>query len=320
MKTRFNLGETIASQRRILFVCEYPYEVQEVDLGDIAAADTFTLTYKGQTTGAISQAADMSSAIVTALEALSNIEVGDVTVTKQSGVQVYDVALGGTLIGAGIGLLSITPTGFTDGGVTRTAYAGSPATGLTFVAADIQISKNGGADANSAGSVTEIGYGRYYYEATLAELSTRGTLSLVTVRTDIATTFPTVEVEARLLRSFTAQAGTASSVTADAAASATSDYYLPCTLTPVAGTGALQGPRFATAYNGVTKVFTTTPEWTVLPDSTTEFEVERSLPMASLDEVAATVSPEVLSDLTGGGSINVTNGVVDAALVPRRSS
>jgi hypothetical protein len=321
MRTRYNLGETVASQRRILFVCEYPYEVQEVDLGDIGAADTFTLTFKGQTTGAISQAADMASAIVTALEALSNVEAGDIVATKQAGVQVYDVGLGGSLIGPGIGLLSITPTGFTPGSVTRTAYVGSPATGKTFVAADIQVSKNGAADANSAGSVTEIGYGRYYYQATEAEFNTRGVLSLVTVREDLAVSFPTVEIVAGVLRSGTAQDGTSASITLDAAASAVSDFYLPCTVAIRAGTGAGQGPRFATAYNGVTKALTITPEWTVIPSSDSEFELSPALPMASVDEVATAVAPEVTADLTGGVTISVnSDGAVEAVLSPRRSS
>jgi hypothetical protein len=322
MKTRYNLGEAVASQRRILFVCEYPHELQEVDLGDIGASDTFTLTYKAQTTGSISQSADMTAAIVTALEALSNVEDGDVVVTKDGGGQVYYVGLGGTLIGAGIGLLSVSPTGFTPGGVTRLGYAGSPATGLTFAAADIQISKNGAADANSAGTVTEIGYGRYYYVATVAEMDTRGVLSLVTVREDIAVSFPTVEIAAGVLRSCVAQSSTTTSVQIDAAASSTSDFYLPCVVTPVAGTGAGQGPRFCTAYNGVTKTFTTTPEWTVLPNDTTEVEVISSIPMASADDVAAAAGDDAQGKIISGATpLNVNaSGAGDAVLAPRRSS
>jgi hypothetical protein len=299
MKTRFNLNETLAAQRRIFFVCEYAGETQELDLGDIGAGDSFTLTWEGQTTGAINQSADMAAAIDTALEALSNIEAGDILVTKNSGEQVYKIQFVGTLTNTSIALLSVSATGFTAGGVTRLGVAGAPATGLTFAAADLQVSKNGAGDDNSNGSVTEIGYGRYYYEATQTELNTRGTLSLVSTRTDIAVVFPTIEVVYDVLRSGTAQAGTASTITLDASASSTSDFYLPCTIRILAGTGAGQGPRFATAYNGVTKVLTVTPDWAVTPDSTSEFELYPSLPMASLDEVVDDVSTQVTSDLPG---------------------
>jgi len=50
-------------------------------------------------------------------------------------------------------------------------------TGLSFAAADIQVSKNGAAEGNSAGADTEIGGGDYFYEATLAEFDTLGMVS-----------------------------------------------------------------------------------------------------------------------------------------------
>lgn len=294
MKSQYVVNETIAAQRRILFVCEWADERQEVDLGDIGSGDTFTLTYKGQTSGAINFAADMSSAIVSALEALSNVEAGDVTVAKGTG-HVYTVTLGGSLRPTGIGLLSLSPTGFTPGGVDRLNYAGSPALGLTFAAADIQISKNGATDANIAGSVTEIGYGRYYYEATLGELDTPGTLSLATTRTDIATVYPTVEVVTGILRSCLAQTGNSltTEIMLDSAASSTANFYLPCTVEIVAGTGAGQGPRFATAYNGVSKVMSITPEWMVIPDNTSRVLVRPSIPMIAESDLLNSLGDEV---------------------------
>lgn len=56
----------------------------------------------------------------------------------------------------------------------------TPITGAaaSFVAADIQVSKNGGTETDSAGTVSEIGGGEYYYEATAAELNTEGFLVL----------------------------------------------------------------------------------------------------------------------------------------------
>ncbi len=63
------------------------------------------------------------------------------------------------------------------------AYA--PKTGLTFSAAEIQISKNGAAEVNSAGTVVEVAGGAYYYQATLAELDTVGFISVRPVKVDV---------------------------------------------------------------------------------------------------------------------------------------
>lgn len=52
----------------------------------------------------------------------------------------------------------------------------TPETGLTFAAADIKIKKPGVAEANSAGTVTEVGRGIYEYYPTAAELNTPGIL------------------------------------------------------------------------------------------------------------------------------------------------
>lgn len=51
-----------------------------------------------------------------------------------------------------------------------------PQTGLIFSVpgSDIVVSKNGSADANSLGTVGEIGSGDYYYEAAQAELNVQG--------------------------------------------------------------------------------------------------------------------------------------------------
>lgn len=55
----------------------------------------------------------------------------------------------------------------------------TPQAGLTFSVSEIQIS-TGGAQTNSAGSVTEIGNGSYAYIFTQAECTTNGMLSLRT--------------------------------------------------------------------------------------------------------------------------------------------
>lgn len=51
-------------------------------------------------------------------------------------------------------------------------------TGQTVTGAEVQVSKNGGAFVNGAGSVVEVGGGAYYYEATAGEVDTEGFLIL----------------------------------------------------------------------------------------------------------------------------------------------
>lgn len=58
----------------------------------------------------------------------------------------------------------------------------TPTTGLTFSAGDIKVTKNGAAEANHAGTVTELTGGRYYYQATEAELDTLGFLMVAFVK------------------------------------------------------------------------------------------------------------------------------------------
>jgi hypothetical protein len=54
----------------------------------------------------------------------------------------------------------------------------TPMLSQTIAAAELRVSKNGAAEANRAGSITEIDGGLYDYEATQAELDTEGYLTL----------------------------------------------------------------------------------------------------------------------------------------------
>lgn len=70
----------------------------------------------------------------------------------------------------------------------------TPETGVVLGAADIQVSKNGGAEANSAGVVTEVGAGLYYYEFTAAELDTLGFITARVVKAGVRTFVAAVQV------------------------------------------------------------------------------------------------------------------------------
>lgn len=93
-------------------------EVQTLELNDIGAGDTYTLTHGGTTTGTITYAADSSAAIKTALELLASITTVTVTSTDDD---TYPVTFSGVDGGKNMGPITITgATGFTPTGVTET--------------------------------------------------------------------------------------------------------------------------------------------------------------------------------------------------------
>lgn len=96
-------------------------EVQVITITGGPTGGTFTLTYGGQTTAAIPYNA-AAGAVQAALEALSNIAPGDVTVTGAAGGP-YTITFTGTL--AGTNVAQITATASLTGG---TSPAITPAT------------------------------------------------------------------------------------------------------------------------------------------------------------------------------------------------
>lgn len=106
------------------------------------------------------------------------------------------------------------------------------------------------------------------------------------------------------VRSNTAQAGGASTITLDASASATTDFYVGLVVLTTGGTGAGQS-RTITAYNGTTKVATVDSAWATNPSSDTTFSLlpsgaAGSAPSAAT--IADAVWDEVLSGHLTGGS------------------
>jgi len=70
----------------------------------------------------------------------------------------------------------------------------TPETGITFAAGDIKISKNGAAEGNHAGTVTELAGGLYYYEAASGEVDTAGFLTARFTKTGVRTFVAAVQV------------------------------------------------------------------------------------------------------------------------------
>lgn len=96
-------------------------EVQTITQGG-SGLTSYTLTYAGQTTASIAQAATAAT-VQAALEALSNIAVGDVTVTGSAGGP-YTVTFGGNLANTNVAQMTATPTGGTGTVTIATTTAG----------------------------------------------------------------------------------------------------------------------------------------------------------------------------------------------------
>lgn len=110
---------------------------------------SFTLTFGGQTTASIPQAATAAQ-VQAALEALSTIGVGNVSVTGSAGGP-YTVTFIGTLGGTDVGNVTTTPTGGTGTVTPAVATAGNLTTvALTTVACDTE-----GEVVASSGTLTQ---------------------------------------------------------------------------------------------------------------------------------------------------------------------
>lgn len=101
-------------------------EVQTVTEGG-SGLTSFTLTYSGQTTGSIAAAATAAT-VQAALEALSNIGAGNVSVTGSAGGP-YTVSFQGTLADTNVAQMTATPTGGT-GTVTVATQTGGGTEGV----------------------------------------------------------------------------------------------------------------------------------------------------------------------------------------------
>ena len=110
------------------------------------------------------------------------------------------------------------------------------------------------------------------------------------------------ETGLQTVRSNTAQAGASGTITLDASASATTDFYAGAWVSLTGGTGVGQ-IRLITAYNGTSKVATIAPNWATAPDNTSTFAV---ISAAHLAGVQGNVTGSVAS-VTGGVTVTTNN-------------
>lgn len=99
-----------------------------------ATGGTFTVTYDGQTTGAVAYNA-AAGTLEDALEALSNLAPGDVEVTKAGSV--FTLTFGGTLAKTNVAAVTTNAASLTGGASTATVATSTPgAAGATSIAVD----------------------------------------------------------------------------------------------------------------------------------------------------------------------------------------
>lgn len=144
---------------------------------------------------------------------------------------------------------------------------------------DSELSQDCGTFADATNEATEIATssGMYYLDLIATELDTKSTSVIVKTATAGAKTTPVVLYPKRLpvIRTGTAQAGGASSITLDSGASAIDDYYTGCyvNITNNSPSNALGQARKITAYVGSTKVATVEGTYGTNPSSASTFEV-----------------------------------------------
>lgn len=138
-----------------------PSEVQTITITGTATSGSYTLTFSGQTTAAIAWNAT-ATAVRTALEALSNIEVGDVTTTggphpgtpvvvtfagQYAGTDVTAMTATSSLVGTGPG---VTVTTTTPGGTGNAIGWRAPEVNVTPVANGVAVECLGNAILDNA--------------------------------------------------------------------------------------------------------------------------------------------------------------------------
>ena len=194
---------------------------------------------------------------------------------------------------------------------------------------DSELSQDQGTFADATNEATEIATssGVYYLDLIATELDTKSTAVIVKTATAGAKTTPMVLYPKRLpaIRTGTAQAGAATTITLDSGASAVDNYYNGCyvNITNNSPANALGQARLIVGYVGSTKVATVEAAWGTNPSSASTFEI---LAPETVNVVAwagtAVADPNTVGypvgtvkDGTGTGEIDTTSGGVLVAAI-----
>lgn len=115
---------------------------------------------------------------------------------------------------------------------------------------------------------------------------------------------------AGVVRGGTAQAGAGTTITLDASASSTNDFYKGCLIYPVSGTGANQGPRTIITYGGGNKVATVDRAWATNPNNTTVFVIIPANSPALTTALAVTAAVSKVVIFSGTAQTGSTSNTI----------
>lgn len=204
---------------------------------------------------------------------------------------------------------------------------GDLVTGATGL--DSELSQDQGTFADATNEATEIATssGMYYLDLIATELDTKSTTIIVKTSSVGAKTTPIVLNPVRMpqLRTGTAQAGAATTITLDSGASAADNFYNGCyvNITNNSPSNVLGQARCIVSYVGSTKVATVCSAWGTNPSSASTFEI--LLPGAAgvvawagaavVDPNTAGYPISTIKDGTGTGEIDTTSGGVLVAAI-----
>lgn len=224
-----------------------------------------TTTYEVQIT-------DMAVNVMRALRPTVDQRTLDVASTGEAGVDFSNI--NGTLDAAEIGSGAITAAKFATGAIDAAAIADGAIDAATFAAGAINAAAIAadaiGASELAADAATEIAAA--VWDKATASHVTSGSFGQILGG----------------IRSGTAQAGAATTITLDASASAVDDFYNNDLIYITGGTGVGQA-RFVTDYVGATKV-ATVATWVTNPDATSVFVI---IPFGAIPGATAPTAAEV---------------------------
>src|SRR3990172_175754 len=189
---------------------------------------------------------------------------------------------------------------------------------------DSEASQNQGTFTDCTNEATEIATssGVYYLDLIATEMDTQLTSVIVKSATAGAKTTRLALYPKRLpvIRTGTAQAGAATTITLDSGASAVDDYYVGCYVncTNDTPTNVLGQARLITDYADSTKVATVESAWGTNPSSSTTFEIlETSDRQFKAVDVQQWLGGVVATPtITGVPEVDVTHWLGTAAATP----
>ncbi len=327
----WNRNEPIAAKRRA------PLFVYDIDGQPAVATTLFTGTNEllvdkgdGNYVAALGTLSTTKRPLVVADDVIEAVDIGaaeTLTLTAHGLV-------------TGDGPVQFTTTGALPGGIAAAtdywviwvsanliSLATSLANALAGTKVDLTSVGSGVNTLVDTASTQRLNDGAWLYEASQAEINYRGAYFAIRIaKTNFKDSIYSVDLADQAQQhAGTAAAGGASTLTLDAAASATNDLYKDAIVIVVGGTGVGQVNTIA-SYVGATKVATMARAWAINPDATSQVVIVPAPSGANPSSVAASVwsalgeGANTYGDLVRGligSGVGVTSGYTTGTIVAK---